>query len=321
MVQGVTGGHERALELTQIDEHSSLSIWLATHRHFSAIGMTMNAAARFRFDRTLKGVCGFKPKLLETKTGQFVWIQPVLGIDQLEFVTAAHPQRRACLGADADPIEPLRDLACPVRFHGGLEAASVNSVKHRAVELQQRLPAGEDHEPPRRKIPPGSLDRLAEVFGVVKFAAADPIRADKIRVTEPADCMRSIHLAPGPQITTSEAAEHGGTTCLCSLALQRLEYLLDGIDHGSSLQAPGTTLNSGVSVTAPARCDRSSPRTRVISCWFTFGAPSNGACRRRPNPITGDLGGPSRQTTQSLNWFLLYRVGGQSAEIAPLDGF
>src|SRR5215510_12923656 len=64
MVQGVTGGHERALELTQIDKHSSLSIWLATHRHFSTIGMTMNAAARFRFNRTLKGVCGFKPELL-----------------------------------------------------------------------------------------------------------------------------------------------------------------------------------------------------------------------------------------------------------------
>src|SRR4051812_16479306 len=55
----------------------------------------------------------------------------------------------------------------------------------------------------------------------------------------------SIVLTPGPQVAAAEATEHCGSTSIPSLALQRVEDLLDGVRHGRSADRRRVTCRVG----------------------------------------------------------------------------
>src|SRR6185437_15328479 len=63
-----------------------------------------------------------------------------------------------------------------------------------------------------------------------ELAAAGTVGANEIRIAEPADGAFPVLEAAGPQVASSKAAEHGGASGLCALALQGAENLLDLID-------------------------------------------------------------------------------------------
>src|SRR5262245_56897386 len=123
---------------------------------------------------TIGTIHGLQPKVLETKTCQLVRIEPLLGIDELKFIAAVHPQRRTSHRADTHPIETARYFAGAIRLDRSLKAASVNSGEHGTIELQQGLPARENDKSPGLNVPPGQLDCVGEVCGVIKFATTGP---------------------------------------------------------------------------------------------------------------------------------------------------
>ncbi len=69
-----------------------------------------------------------------------------LRIDQLQLVARRQHQRRGGLRADADPVEAGRRRLRAVGLDRDREAAGVERVDQRGVELEQRLAAGADDE-------------------------------------------------------------------------------------------------------------------------------------------------------------------------------
>jgi len=65
----------------------------------------------------------------------------------LQFVTAPLNDLRPGLGADAHPVDSRRGFKRPVAFHRDPEAALVQRLDQRGVQLQHRLAAGDHHEP------------------------------------------------------------------------------------------------------------------------------------------------------------------------------
>ena len=70
----------------------------------------------------------------------------LLRIDQLQLVPAALHQRCAGLGADADPIHPVRRGNRSVGFDGNLKIALVQRGDQLRIQLQQRFATGADDE-------------------------------------------------------------------------------------------------------------------------------------------------------------------------------
>ena len=75
-----------------------------------------------------------------------------LRVDQLEFVAADQLQRRACLRADADPVQARRGVLGAVGLDRHLEPGGVQRLDRSLVELQQRFAAGAHHERPGTRV-------------------------------------------------------------------------------------------------------------------------------------------------------------------------
>src|SRR5436190_2621410 len=159
-----------------------------------------------------------------------------LRIDELELVAARQREGRVGLRAHTDVIDPRRRKTRPVRLHRDLEAARMQRIDGRGIELQQWLSAGADDERP--SIARTTFDdfRPAREHGVgergrVGEAATVGADAEEVRVAELTDGVVPVGLAARPEVATAEAAEHGGTAGVLSFALQRVEDLLDGVRH------------------------------------------------------------------------------------------
>ena len=78
---------------------------------------------------------------------------------------------------------------------------------------------------------PCFVNRRSKVFRGFELSATISIGADKIRVAELANRLRSICFTAGPQIATGKTTKYGGAAGLTTLALQCVKDLLDGIAH------------------------------------------------------------------------------------------
>ena len=114
-----------------------------------------------------------------------------------------------------------------------LEARLVQGLDEGGIHLQERLPAGA-HDERRaaavgaRPLPGHGRRQLA---GGAELAAAVAVGAHEFGVAERADRRGAILLVPAPEIAACEAAEDGRPPGVRSLALQRVEDLLDGVGH------------------------------------------------------------------------------------------
>src|SRR5437879_3475250 len=65
---------------------------------------------------------------------------------ELQLIAAFHDERRAGLGADADPVDAVGHRLRAVRFDRDAKPALVQRLEQRRIELQERLAAGADDE-------------------------------------------------------------------------------------------------------------------------------------------------------------------------------
>ena len=193
----------------------------------------LHRQANRRVDRPLAvgAVHRLDQEMAEIPAFELGRIDSVLGPDQLQFVARALDDLGPGLGADADPVEPADRRQRAVGLDRDSEAALVQRVDQRAVELKHRLAAGHHRQPLLRARTPQCRDMIGERVRVGELAAALPVGADEIGVAEIALRLRPVLLAPRPQIAPGEAQEHRPAARLDALALQRQERFLDGVGH------------------------------------------------------------------------------------------
>ena len=156
----------------------------------------------------------------------------ILGVDELEFITARLRKRRITLRADAEPVDPGRCRDRTVALDADLETTRVQRLYRGLIELQQGLAARADDiaalasRPCRRH-------GIGEVIGARKLATARPVGADKIGVAETTYRVGTVLLTPGPEIAAGESKEHGRPAGLRTLALQRVVDFPDRVRHSS----------------------------------------------------------------------------------------
>src|SRR5687768_3520106 len=120
--------------------------------------------------------------MFELPVEQILRIQTRLRPDQLELVAASLDHIRTGLGADTDPVNAGRRGDRAVGLYGDLEAAGVERLDQRRIELEKRLPASDDDQAMRRAAPEG-FDPCRQGIGFVA-ASVHPIHADEISVAE-----------------------------------------------------------------------------------------------------------------------------------------
>ena len=124
-------------------------------------------------------------------------LDPRLGPDELELISAALNDIGACLGTDAQPVDPLSRGQRAIALDSDTERSLVQGLDEGLVELEHGLSPGDDHQSfaplaPRLQHVVGERARIGEL------SAAFPIRANKIGVAETALSCCSILFAPGP---------------------------------------------------------------------------------------------------------------------------
>src|SRR5579871_3389320 len=125
-----------------------------------------------------------EPKMAERQILQAIRRQPILWVDQLQFVSLLHDERRARLWADADPIEARGRANRSVGFDSNHEAALMQRRDEIIIDLQKRLAAGENDEAAADVVAPDPGDHSRQFLRVRKAASKMAVRTDKIGVAE-----------------------------------------------------------------------------------------------------------------------------------------
>src|SRR3954454_21697170 len=84
---------------------------------------------------------------MEVEPGKIERVEPDLRYDDLQLVPAGYHERRIGPWADADPVDARRRNDRAVGLDRDLEAAPVQRLDQRRIELQQRLTASADDKP------------------------------------------------------------------------------------------------------------------------------------------------------------------------------
>jgi hypothetical protein len=135
---------------------------------------------------TLRPVPGLEKEVCEVHAFEPPWVDPILGIDEFQFVAARENEIGFSLGADAYPVDSRRGISRPVRFDRRLESTLPQHLEEWPIDLQQRLAAGQDQEPADRRIAvrPGIGQSLRKSFRVVIASTARTVSADNVGVAE-----------------------------------------------------------------------------------------------------------------------------------------
>ena len=189
----------------------------------------------------MRAIHGLEEEALELPALEGGGIDARLGIDQLELLSGVLDHRDLALGADADPVDAGRAGEGAVGFQGDAEAPGVQGVDEGDIHLQQRLPAGQHHEPAVSPAPPGRRDGFGQVSGGREAPAARAVQAHEVRVAEIAGGGRAVVFPAGPEIAAREPAEHRRPAGLAAFALQGEEDLLDGVAHADRAGRPAAS--------------------------------------------------------------------------------
>ena len=170
-----------------------------------------------------------QPEMRERETAQFFWPEALLRENELQLGPRVGNERRACLRADAKPIDAGRRGKRPIGFDGDFETPGMDRADQRLIELQQGLAAGENNKPVRFATGPSALDCHGKRFGVSKAAAARPVQPHEIGIAKAANGEATISFLAGPEIAAGKAAKYGGAPGVRAFALQREEDFLHRI--------------------------------------------------------------------------------------------
>jgi hypothetical protein len=176
-------------------------------------------------------------KMLEPQVLKGIGPRFSLRIDEFKFVTGYLHKFGSGFWTDADPIDAGWSSYCSVCLNSDLKAKGLDRCQERGVQLQKRLSPGDDDKFSVRMMRTGpvagphSVNRRSKVFRGIELSSAIAVGADKIRVAELANRLRSIYFTAGPQIATGKSTKHGSATGLATLALQCVKDLFDGIGH------------------------------------------------------------------------------------------
>uniref|UniRef100_A0A0N4ZLG9 LigA n=1 Tax=Parastrongyloides trichosuri TaxID=131310 RepID=A0A0N4ZLG9_PARTI len=175
--------------------------------------------------------------------------------DQLQLLTRGLNHGGVGLGADADPVDPVRRRQRAVAFDGDLEPPRVQGVDQRRVQLHQRLAAGADHQlGVALATAPHPCDMIGHQIGGLELAAALAVHADEVGVAEGADGLCAIPLQPAPQIASGKAQEDRGAPRLPALALHPCRTQFAG-RAGPAAIPPGVTLGPVAQIAGVAELD------------------------------------------------------------------
>ena len=142
--------------------------------------------------------------------------------DKFQLVAGSRGQRVGTLGADRDPVQPLGQGQRAVALHAKLEPEGVQAIDKLAGELQGRFAAREHDVGLAPAVGFGIEHRKGGGDGLRQFLSRGEnpgVRADEIRVAEPAFRRGPILGAARPEVAPGKAAEHRRTPGLCALAL------------------------------------------------------------------------------------------------------
>jgi hypothetical protein len=114
-----------------------------------------------------------------------------------------------------------------------LEAMRVQCMDQRFVQLEHRLPAGDNNiGRAADTCAPSGRHCISKRLWRCKLATSLSVGTDKVGVTELADRGCPVLFPPGPQIAAGKAHEHSSTARLRALPLQCQENFFDRIGHG-----------------------------------------------------------------------------------------
>ena len=235
---------------------------------------------------------GCRKKFLKGRASKLLGLGARLREHQLELVALLQHQLRAGLGRDAHPVEPLGRRPGAVGLHRHLEAARVQRVHQRRVELQQRLAAGADDELALGRAVPRQVDRVRQRVGARERAAAGAVGAHEVGVAEAADGPLAVALVAAPQVAAREAAEHRGSPGVRALALERVEISFTSYmaSRRRNLIEPGP-LCTGARLSrcastfqAQLASTGSFTPTLCVACARTRGQPGSG-CHQSPRAL------------------------------------
>ena len=134
--------------------------------------------------------------------------------------TAGHVHRRSCGPAQRKPEGAPCVQLTPASANGGPRCPAGGDGGRCA---KRRVPGGETREDG------GNL--IGQRLGGRVLAAAQPVRAPEIGVTEPAGGGGAVLLPARPEVAPAEAQEDGGGAGVGALALKRGQDFFDGVAH------------------------------------------------------------------------------------------
>ncbi len=144
---------------------------------------------RLRVGSGIRAIHGLKQKVTEIQALKTGRIGTWLGKYQLELVALPQHKAGASFGADAYPVQTGWSRLGAIGLDRNDEAAGMQRGNERAIDLEQRLAAGEHYETVHSAGRPNRFDRSGQRPGSRKLAC---VGADEIRVTKSADSRGAV---------------------------------------------------------------------------------------------------------------------------------
>src|SRR5690554_714028 len=152
-------------------------------------------------------VFGLQEEVLKGERFKARGVGEFLGVDELELMALARHQLRVGFGADADPVDAVRQGHGAVRLNRDLEVRGVQGIDQLCVELESGFAAGADDVSLSvvfEAIEPAGGDFFDELGGGV-FATTWSVYTDEVGVAKLPDRVGAIGFASGPEVTAGEA--------------------------------------------------------------------------------------------------------------------
>ena len=163
------------------------------------------------------------------------------------------------------------------------------------VELQQRLPAGADHEAAALRLGrPGRGDGSASSSARGEPPAAGSVGAHEVGVAEPADGGARSSSRPVQRLHPANRQKTAGRPVVRALALQRVEDLLDRVAH-----TPRADIRTG---SGQRRFVRSPSAQQAGVAGAAGAAPAAGVVAARRQAVIHARGRAPRMISALLSW-------------------
>ena len=171
--------------------------------------------------------------MVEIKAGELIRLCFFLNlrVNEFKFIATGLDERCISFRTDAQPVDAGGCGDGAICFNANFELELVQGINCGAIELQEGLSTGANDV---RSVPsnwPVIGNRGCQGPRGFKLATARSVDTNKLGVAKPANGPFPVLLAAAPQVTTCETQEHGGTSSVRPLALQREIDFLYRVRH------------------------------------------------------------------------------------------